>query len=336
MLIYINNMSTEKTPKNAKKYYCEICDFDSNKLSEYKRHLGTKKHKSTENQQNQQEKRQKTPNSYVCECGKTYKERTGLWKHKKICTYVEPEVKEDEKVKHTVEKVETIDDNLKNSEFTNIIKSLVQPLVDQNNKLMESQQKLQSELIEAAKEGKTINNINNVNNVNYSFNLFLNDQCKDAMSLTDFIDNMKCKLEDLEDVGRLGYVDGISKLFIENLSGMEINKRPIHCTDLKRKSLYIKNNDEWTKDNNNVEMRKAIDMVANKNMNNINKWRDANPEHHHVNGSGAKQQQYLKMVNEIQTFATDYDGKKGDKIIKNISDAVSVDRGMLKSGELEN
>ena len=175
-----------------------------------------------------------------------------------------------------------------------------------------------------------------MNNVNYSFNLFLNDQCKDAMSLTDFIDNMKCKLEDLEDVGRLGYVDGISKLFIENLSGMEINKRPIHCTDLKRKSLYIKNNDEWTKDNNNVEMRKAIDMVANKNMNNINQWRNQNPEHHHVNGSGAKQQQYLKMVNEIQTFATDYDGKKGDKIIKNISDAVSVDRGMLKSGELEN
>ena len=196
-------------------------------------------------------------------------------------------------------------------------------------------QKLHSQLIEAVKEGKTINNINNVNNVNYSFNLFLNDQCKDAMNLTDFVDNIRCKLEDLEDVGRLGYVDGISKLFIENLSGMEINKRPIHCTDLKRKSLYIKNNDEWTKDNNNVEMRKAINKVANKNMNNINKWRDANPDHHQ-NGSGAKQQQYIKMANESQSWITDEDGKKGDKIIKNISDVVSIDRGMLKSGELEN
>ena len=194
-------------------------------------------------------------------------------------------------------------------------------------------QKLQSQLIEAVKEGKIINNINNVNNVNYNINLFLNDQCKDAMNLTDFVDNIRCKLEDLEDVGRLGYVDGISKLFIENLSGMEVTKRPIHCTDLKRKSLYIKNNDEWTKDNNNVEMRKAIKKVANKNMNNLNKWRDANPEHHQ-NGSGAKQQQYLKMSTE--SLETDDDGKKGDKIIKNISDVVSFDRGMLKSGELEN
>ena len=211
--------------------------------------------------------------------------------------------------------------------------------MEQNTQLMETlveKDKNHSIMMEKAIDNmgtKTINNINN--NVNYSFNLYLNDQCKDAMNLTDFVDNIRCKLEDLEDVGRLGYVDGISKLFIENLSGMEINKRPIHCTDLKRKSLYIKNNDEWTKDNNNVEMRKAINKVANKNMNNINKWRDANPDHHQ-NGSGAKQQQYIKMANESQSWITDEDGKKGDKIIKNISDVVSFDKGMLKSGELEN
>jgi len=341
MLTYINNLSTEKMPKNAEKYYCEKCDFTTCKLSNYEKHLLTKKHKSTENQQNQQEKCQKMPNNYVCECGKTYKERTGLWKHKKKCTYLEPEFKEDE--------------NLKNSEVSNIMKTLVQPLVDQNNKLMETiaenekkkeqqqlqqqeeNQKLQSQLIEAVKEGKTINNINNVsnvNNVNYSINVFLNDQCKDAMSLTDFIETIKYQLEDLEDVGRLGYVDGISKLFIENLSGMEVTKRPIHCTDLKRKSLYIKNNDEWTKDNNNTEMRKAINKVANNNMKNIDKWRDANPEHHNV-GSGTKKKQYLDIVTESSSFATDDNGKKGDKIIKNISDVVSIDREMLKSGELE-
>lgn len=326
-------METEKLQKVAPKYYCEKCDYTTSRLSSYNKHLTTAKHLG---KQKETEKLQKVAENYNCDyCNKIYRSRSSLWKHKQKCTYVEPEVKEDEKTKHTVEKVETIDDNLKNSEFTNMIKSLVQPLVDQNNKLMETQQKLHSQLIEAAKEGKTINNINNVNNVNYSFNLFLNDQCKDAMNLTDFVDNIRCKLEDLEDVGRLGYVDGISKLFIENLSGMEINKRPIHCTDLKRKSLYIKNNDEWTKDNNNVEMRKAINKVANKNMNNINKWRDANPDHHQ-NGSGAKQQQYIKMANESQSWITDEDGKKGDKIIKNISDVVSIDRGMLKSGELEN
>ena len=316
-----------KTPKNTQKYYCEKCDFTSNKLSEYNRHILTKKHQMVEYNQIQPKKRQKTPEEYSCECGKVYSHRASLFNHKKKCTYIEPEV----------EKEETTEDNsISKSEMTIVI----QTLMDKTNQLMETiaeKDKNHSIMMEKAIDNmgtKTINNINN--NVNYNINLFLNDQCKDAMSLADFIDNMKCQLEDLEDVGRLGYVDGISKLFIENLSGMEINKRPIHCTDLKRKSLYIKNNDEWTKDNNNVEMRKAIDMVANKNMNNINKWRNQNPEHHHVNGSGAKQQQYLKMVNEIQTFATDYDGKKGDKIIKNISDAVSVDRGMLKSGELEN
>ena len=162
----------------------------------------------------------------------------------------------------------------------------------------------------------------------------MNDQCKDAMSLMDFIDTIKCKLEDLEDIGRLGYVDGISKLFIENLSGMEVTKRPIHCTDLKRKSLYIKNNDEWTKDNNNTEMRKAISKVANKNVQNIDKWRNENPEHHNTNGSGKKRQQYLDILNE--TLVTDDDGKKGDKIIKNISAVVSIDKEIWKSGELEN
>jgi len=330
-------METEKLQKVATKYYCEKCDYNTSRLSSYNKHLTTAKHLG---KQKETQKLQKVAENYNCDyCDKIYRSRSSLWKHKQKCMLID-----------TYNNVEQTEDPKTVSNLTTIVETLV----GQNNKLMETiaenekkkeqqqlqqqqeNQQLQSQLIEAVKEGKTINNINNVNNVNYSFNLFLNDQCKDAMSLTDFIDNMKCKLEDLEDVGRLGYVDGISKLFIENLSGMEINKRPIHCTDLKRKSLYIKNNDEWTKDNNNVEMRKAIDMVANKNMNNINQWRNQNPEHHHVNGSGAKQQQYLKMVNEIQTFATDYDGKKGDKIIKNISDAVSIDRGMLKSGELEN
>jgi hypothetical protein len=330
-------METEKLQKVATKYYCEKCDYNTSRLSSYNKHLTTAKHLG---KQKETQKLQKVAENYNCDyCDKIYRSRSSLWKHKQKCMLID-----------TDNNVEQTEDPKTVSNLTTIVETLV----GQNNKLMETiaenekkkeqqqlqqqqeNQKLQSQLIEAVKEGKTINNINNVNNVNYSINLFLNDQCKDAMSLADFIDNMKCQLEDLEDVGRLGYVDGISKLFIENLSGMEINKRPIHCTDLKRKSLYIKNNDEWTKDNNNVEMRKAIDMVANKNMNNINKWRNQNPEHHHVNGSGAKQQQYLKMVNEIQTFATDYDGKKGDKIIKNISDAVSIDRGMLKSGELEN
>ena len=326
-------------PKNAKTYECIKCNFICSKESNYNKHLLTAKHKNRTNIEQKNAKQCQT--KFTCDCGKEYTARNSLWYHKQRCTYVNSEAKveednEEHDISCKVEKEETTEDNsMSKSEMTIVI----QTLMDKTNQLMDTiaeKDKNHSIMMEKAIDNmgtKTINNINN--NVNYNINLFLNDQCKDAMSLTDFIDNMKCKLEDLEDVGRLGYVDGISKLFIENLSGMEINKRPIHCTDLKRKSLYIKNNDEWTKDNNNVEMRKAINKVANKNMNNLNKWRDANPEHHQ-NGSGAKQQQYLKMSNEIQTFATDDDGKKGDKIIKNIIDVVSIDRGMLKSGELEN
>ena len=319
------------TPKKPKKYTCEKCDFACSNKKDYNRHLDTKKHKSADLEQIEQEKPQKTPDEYSCECGKEYKARNSLWYHKKICKYKETEIKETENKEPEIPK---------NLEFTNMIKTLVQPLVEQNKQLMETQQKqqkenqkLQKQLIDAIKDGngKTINNINN--NVNYNINLFLNDQCKDAMNLMDFIDTIKCKLENLEDVGRLGYVDGISKLFIENLSGMELTKRPIHCTDLKRKSLYIKNNDEWSKDNNNTEMRKAISKMANKNIKNIDEWRNKNPEHHNANGSGIKRKQYLDIVNE--TLDTDDDGKKGDKIIKNISAVVSIDKEMMNSGELE-
>ena len=296
------------------------CNFICSKESNYNKHLLTAKHKNRTNIEQKMPKNAKT--KFTCDCGKEYTARNSLWYHKQRCTYVNSEaiVEEDNKehdISYKVEQEETTEDNsMTKSEMT----IAIQTLMEQNTQLMETlveKDKNHSIMMEKAidKYGnkKTINNINN--NVNYNFNLYLNDQCKDAMNLTDFVDNIRCKLEDLEDVGRLGYVDGISKLFIENLSGMEVTKRPIHYTDLKRKSLYIKNNDEWTKDNNNVEMRKAIKKVANKNMNNLNKWRDANPEHHQ-NGSGAKQQQYLKMSTE--SLETDDDGKKGDKIIKKI------------------
>ena len=343
MYIYTTN-TTKKMPKNAEKYYCEKCDFTCNKKSNYEKHILTKKHKMAEYNQIQPKKCQKMPQEYSCECGKVYSHRASLYNHKKKCTYIEPEVKidededeneneEDDILCNTKQEETTENNPMTKSEMTNVI----QTLVEQNKQLMETiieKDKNHSIIIEKALDNIGTKTINNINNVNYNINLFLNEQCKDAMNLMDFIDTIKCKLEDLEDIGKLGYVDGISKLFIENLSGMEVTKRPIHCTDLKRKSLYIKNNDEWTKDNNNTEMRKAISKVANKNIKNIDEWRNRNPDHHNVNGSGRKRQQYLDILNE--SLVTDDNGKKGDKIIKNISAVVSVDKEILKSGELEN
>ena len=327
-------MLMEKTPKNAKKYSCKKCAFECCKMSDYTRHLLTAKHKMLTNAN---EKTPKNTKAFMCSCGKIYKQAPSLTRHKKICLFVINSTEDNELDKNN-NKIELEKEVSDKDRQIDTLTNAVHTLIDENKsltKMVVEQKEETNKILEKISDNmgsKTINNVNTIN-MNYNINVFLNEQCKDAMSLMDFVDTIKCKLKDLENIGKLGYVDGISKLFIENLSGMDVTKRPIHCTDLKRKSLYIKNNDEWTKDNNNAEMRKAINKVASKNIKNIDKWRNENPEHHNVNGSGIKRQQYLDIVNE--SLVTDDDGKKGDKIIKNISTIVSIDREIMKSGELE-
>jgi hypothetical protein len=194
-----------------------------------------------------------------------------------------------------------------------------QMLLEQNNKLIE---KLSDNV-----GSKTINNINNVNtiNMNYNVNVFLNDQCKDAINLVDFVNNVQCQLKDLENVGKIGYVDGISQIFIDNLSVMDVDKRPIHCTDLKRKSMYIKDKNEWIKDDNNTEVKKAINIITKKNIDNIDKWRLLHIKSPH----DSNQSRYRSMCNE--SLIADDDGKHKEKILKNIGDAVPLDKGVIKT-----
>ena len=179
----------------------------------------------------------------------------------------------------------------------------------------------------------TINNINNniSNNVNYNINVFLNEQCKDAMNLTDFVKNIHCQIQDLEYTGKAGYVAGISKMLIDNLSNLEVTKRPIHCTDVKRKSMYVKKDNEWKKDDKNEEVRKAINQVANKNIQNIEGWRAKNMDQtgNSVTGGTAKRQQYLDIVGE--SLEPDDDGKKSEKILKNVGEAVLLDKNVIDS-----
>ena len=182
----------------------------------------------------------------------------------------------------TIDKIDFEKTILDKDRQINTLTKLFVEQQEEHNKRFEQQHKLIEKLSDNV-GSKTINNINNVNtiNMNYNVNVFLNDQCKDAINLVDFVNNVQCQLKDLENVGKIGYVDGISQIFIDNLSVMDVDKRPIHCTDLKRKSMYIKDNNEWKKDDNNTKVKEAIGEITQKNIKTLDKWRILNMKSAH-------------------------------------------------------
>ena len=327
MFPYIKKMETKKTPKNAKKYSCKKCAFECCKMSDYQRHITTRKHQM---ETLETKKTPKNDNIFQCDCGQVYKHRSGLWKHSKKCTFVNNST-EDNELDKTINKVEPEKKKSDKEEIEKLISKKIAEQQEENNKIFEQTNKILEKLSDNIGPN-TINNINNINtiNMNYNINVFLNDQCKDAINLIDFINNVQCQLKDLENVGKIGYVDGISKIFIENLSGMEVTKRPIHCTDLKRKSMYIKDNNEWKKDNNNNQVKKAINIITKKNIDNIDKWRSLNIKDAH----DRNQSQYIGICN--QSLVTDDNGKMKEKIIKNIGDTVALDKDVIKTTIEEN
>jgi hypothetical protein len=245
--------------------------------------------------------------SYNCICGKTYTHRQSLYKHKLSC-----------------KSIPTSQNNNLPPTYDNLDdKSLIIQLLQQN-------QELQKSLIELSKE-KTINNsINNSNNKTFNLQLFLNETCKDAMNIGDFVKTIKPQLLDLETTGRLGYVEGISKIILNNLKTLQIHERPLHCSDQKREVLYIKDNNEWTKENEDKPiLTKAIKFIANENIKNIGEWRKENPD---CTESDSKMNRlYLKIVSNAMSGGTKEESEKNlNKIISNISKEVTINKDFIK------
>ena len=292
-------MSAEKTPKNAPKYYCEKCDFGCNKHSDYKRHLNTKKHNTTKIQQLQQEKHQKTPNNYICECGKIYNHRASLWNHKKKCNYKEPE--ETSKI-------------TKISEDDISVKDMMVMMMD---------------VIKEVKNTNTITNNttnNNTQNNNFNLNFFLNEQCKNAMNITDFVKSIEIEVEDVANVGKLGYVEGITRIVTKALNNLDVYERPIHCSDLKREVMYVKDNGIWEKeDERKPNMKKALEVISHKNVMKIKAWTDANPswKKHY----SKEEDEYLKISYESMGGSNaEEDDKYFNKIIRKVANNVTIDK----------
>jgi len=267
--------------KIPKIFECNCCNYNTSNKKDYSRHLLTRKHTLSTERQHFSPKKTLT---FSCDiCNKVYKERTGLWKHKQKCSGKanhQPTHEYSAKEPIKMPEPEVFIELLKqNQEFKQL-------MIEQSKQIQEQQtenQELQKQLIEAVKvSGPHIENQTNINNNNQKFNLnfFLNEQCKDAINMSDFIENMELDIEDLTETGRLGYVGGISRILINKLQELDIYKRPLHCTDMKRETLYIKENDEWEKQANPKDkMGCIINKVANKNCRKLPEWTEKHPDY---------------------------------------------------------
>jgi hypothetical protein len=304
---------------NFQHYECKKCNYFTINRYDYKKHCKTNKHNQeinvddistfTETKLSQKQ--------FICSnCEKIYKDNSGLWKHKKTC------------------KGTTIDDNIINtaSLSSQITPDLILTVLEQNKELTNLVVEQNKTIMELAKNGQgstVISNNGNINSNNKTFNLqlFLNETCKDAMNITDFVESLKLQLSDLENVGKLGFVEGISSIIVKNLQALDVHKRPVHCTDKKRETMYIKDEDKWEKDTEEKnKMRKVIKKVACKNQRLLSKYKE---EHPGCNYSESKfSDQYSKIVIEAMGGAGDNDIEKEDKIIHKIAKEVVIDKNM--------
>lgn len=309
-------MDYKNSQKLAPEYCCEKCSYNTLRKNDYKNHILTAKHKRiTEYCENLAKLAKK---SYTCDCGREYKNRQGLYKHKLNCNS-EKKVEEEQLPLHNGANMNIIFELIKeNKEFKNLI-------IEQSKQTLELHKEnnlLFNKLAEKETSITTINNNTTTNN-NQKFNLnfFLNETCKDAMNIQEFIDNIKITFEELLTIGDAGFVNGISDIFVKRLRDIEISKRPIHCTDPKQETFYLKEIDAWNKDDKeNSKLKSAIEIVEYKNVAALHDWCNENPDSK-VNNSDNN---ILRDKIYLQTLQGDE--KSREKIVKNISKEVIIDK----------
>jgi len=305
-------MLTDFSPK-IPKYCCNYCHIETNNKKDFNKHLATDKHKKNiylpKFEQKLTEFIPIAPNIPVfncSKCSKKYKSRVGLWYHNKLCA------------------------SKKEINITNEISpELIMNVLQQNKELQQLLIEQNKAIIELSKNN-TINNNSNINNNtitnsnNKTFNLqfFLNETCKNAMNITDFVDSIKLQLSDLESVGRLGYIEGLSKIIIKYLNATDVTERPVHCSDTKRDTMYVKDDNKWEKESEeNPTVLKAIEDIANKNTKQVKEWKIKNPEC--ASSKSCKADQYSHIVIEVVCSNNDANNKK---VLKKLAKEVSIDK----------
>lgn len=303
-------METQVTKKNAQNFYCSICDFKCSKESNYLKHLSTRKHLSVSLGDKKMPKKCQNINIqtqiFYCErCSKQYKSRNGLWKHNKICNLTNS----------------NSNSNVFEEEIS--LKKMFINVVEQNKAILLENQEMRKLLQDAIPK---IGNNNNVIHNKFNLNIFLNEKCKDALNINDFIQSIQLKLTDLELVARLGYSEGISKIFVKELKDLDVCKRPIHCSDVKREILYIKDEDQWKKeDEEKIKLKQAIHQLSYKNIKNISNWADVNPSC--KNSDSKKNDEYMKLISNCMSGESNEEQNQNiNKIISNVAKEVVIDK----------
>ena len=299
----------EKSQKVANIFSCFFCNYTTCKKSDYTKHAATDKHKILTN-----------PNikvakvaEFICNCGKSYKHSSSLSAHKKKCT-------------------DNIFNNVDNNNINNVSNNgnnnIVSDKDDLITYLVKENQDFKNLILEIIKKDTYNQSITNNNSHNKTFNLqfFLNETCKDAMNIMEFVDSIKLQLSDLENVGKIGYVDGISNIITKNLNNLDIEKRPVHCTDSKREVIYVKDDNQWYNDskdhNENNKIKKAIKHIAYKNTKLLQEFKAKYPDC--IYSDSKKSDQYNKIV--IEAFGGSNETDNENKIIKKIAKEVIIDK----------
>ena len=290
-------MLTENFPKIPNKFHCENCNFNTSRKSHYEKHLLTEKHKYLQNND-----AVATKKKYVCDCGKEYNYRQSLYNHRKTCKG---------------EKKENI---IIQSENKDEMKELVFKLISENQELKNTVLQENKELRKQISEliPKVGNTINSHNKQKFNINVFLNEKCKDAISMDEFIDKIEVSMKNLLTTKEKGQVYGISNIIMENMNKLSLYERPLHCTDKKRETLYVKNN-EWEKDDSKEHINKALKKVESKQLKNLNVWLEEHPNY--MNNS-LEQEEFAKLMSECGKSIDD--GR--EKIIKKLCDNVYIEK----------
>ena len=309
----MKHFETNLVPESSEIFVCDICDYKTSRLSQYERHLSTDKHKM---RQNETDLKQNSSKKFHCYCGAIFNSRTSIWRHSKKCN----------------------NDNVSNIITTELVLELIRDNKEMKQLLMEQNHTIQQQtstinnLATTKQIGGGDNHSHNVttNSHNKAFNLnfFLNETCKDALNMSEFVSSIKVSLEDLENTGRKGYIEGISNIITKNLNGLEQHQRPMHCNDFKREIIYIKDNNEWTKEcESKPILTKAIKTIANENIKQIKFWRDKNPDC--TDSDSKKNNLYLKIVSNSMNGLTEEEGHKNiNKIISNVARETVIDKSL--------
>jgi hypothetical protein len=304
-----------KVAKSCLNYCCDFCNYVTSRKSSINKHFSTSKHinkvySTTNNNENVAKSCTISHSCNICE--KKFNDRAGLWRHKKKCN-----------------KTNTNDTTDSKNDFV-FDKEFVMSILKQNAELQSQMMEQQNQMMEVIKNGthNITNNTNtNTNSHNKTFNLqfFLNETCKNAMNITDFVNSIQLQLSDLENMGDVGFINGMSNIIIKNLKDLEVHERPLHCTDIKREVLYVKDEDKWDKETDgNPKIRSAIKHIAKKNTKQLSDFKNKYPDC--IKSHSKHSDKYNKLIIEAMGGMGDNDAEKENKIIKKLAKEVIVEK----------